>query len=112
MGNIQILVQNQPFDRSIALLIFEVDDFGKRRTIGTKVMMKQCKPPCGIAIAPTLKIGEEAGQLLMDGLWDCGIRPSEGTGSAGAMAAAQANLTDLRYVMQQLFESSGDKRKD
>lgn len=38
----------------------------------------------------------ERAQELMDALWICGLRPSEGSGSAGAMAAARENLKDLR----------------
>lgn len=35
-------------------------------------------------------------QHLMDRLWHCGLRPSEGTGSAGALAATQEHLKDMR----------------
>lgn len=38
-------------------------------------------------------------QVLMDDLWDCGVRPSEGTGSAGAMAATQKHLEDMRTLV-------------
>lgn len=35
-------------------------------------------------------------QELMDSLWQAGLRPSEGTGSAGALKATQDHLKDLR----------------
>ena len=38
-------------------------------------------------------------QSLMDDLWGCGFRPSEGTGSAGAMAATQNHLKDLQRLV-------------
>ena len=38
-------------------------------------------------------------QALMDELWSAGFRPSEGTGSAGAMAAVQAHLADMRELV-------------
>lgn len=47
---------------------------------------------------PTFKMFADTAQKLMDDLWDCGLRPSEGTGSAGAMAATQKHLDDLRTV--------------
>ena len=45
----------------------------------------------------TLPITEA--QKLMDDLWDCGLRPSEGTGSAGALAATQKHLEDMRKLV-------------
>jgi len=35
----------------------------------------------------------------MDSLWDCGLRPSEGTGSAGALSATQKHLDDMRKIV-------------
>lgn len=39
-----------------------------------------------------LSIPVDAAQELMDELWAVGLRPSEGTGSAGALAATQKHL--------------------
>jgi hypothetical protein len=41
--------------------------------------------------------GAEA-QNLMDELWKVGIRPTEGTGSAGSLAATQRHLDDMRRI--------------
>lgn len=38
-------------------------------------------------------------QELIDSLWQCGIRPSEGTGSAGQLAAVQYHLEDMRKLV-------------
>lgn len=48
---------------------------------------------------PAFFLNEAMAQKLMDDLWTCGLRPSEGTGSAGAMAACQEHLKDLREVV-------------
>jgi hypothetical protein len=51
---------------------------------------------------PTPKICEltgEAAQQLMDDIWECGLRPSEGTGSAGSLAATQRHLDDMRKIV-------------
>jgi hypothetical protein len=37
----------------------------------------------------------------MDELWHAGIRPTEGAGSAGAMAATQRHLEDMRTLVFQ-----------
>jgi len=38
-------------------------------------------------------------QALADRLWECGIRPTEGTGSAGSLAATQYHLEDMRRLV-------------
>jgi hypothetical protein len=48
---------------------------------------------------PQLDLNDSEAQSLMDQLWQCGIRPTEGTGSAGAMAATQSHLADLRRLV-------------
>ncbi|HJV89731.1 MAG TPA: hypothetical protein VJ623_05445 [Holophagaceae bacterium] len=53
---------------------------------------------------PTFHMDRSSAQELMDELWRIGMRPSEGTGSAGAMAATQAHLRDLQRLV---FEKRG-----
>ncbi len=48
---------------------------------------------------PFMAITMESAQKLMDELWHCGIRPTEGAGSAGAMAAVQRHLEDMRTLV-------------
>ncbi len=37
-------------------------------------------------------------QRMMDELWNCGLRPSEGSGSAGQLAAVERHLEDMRAL--------------
>lgn len=46
-----------------------------------------------------LRLSMTEGQRLIDQLWDCGIRPSEGSGSAGQLAATQKHLEDMRTLV-------------
>lgn len=48
---------------------------------------------------PSLELDAAEAQILMDNLWDCGLRPSEGTGSAGALSAVQKHLDDMRKIV-------------
>lgn len=48
---------------------------------------------------PFMEIDTGTAQQLMDELWNCGLRPTEGTGSAGAMAAVQEHLKDMRALV-------------
>ena len=46
-----------------------------------------------------LRLRDREAQMLIDALWDAGLRPSEGSGSAGAMLATQKHLADMRKLV-------------
>lgn len=50
-------------------------------------------------VQPPITLNKTAAQGLMDSLWDCGLRPSEGFGSAGCLAAIQRHLEDMRTLI-------------
>lgn len=45
-------------------------------------------------------------QILIDDLWSAGLRPSEGSGSAGSLKATQGHLADMKTI---LFHKLGIK---
>ena len=47
---------------------------------------------------PTVRLRMEKGQELMDTLWRFGLRPTEGSGSAGSLAATEKHLQDMRVI--------------
>jgi hypothetical protein len=49
-------------------------------------------------IPPAIEVDNDSAQQLMDQLWICGLRPSEGSGSAGSLAATQDHLSDMRLI--------------
>lgn len=49
--------------------------------------------------APFVSIHRDSAQALMDELWSIGLRPSEGTGSAGSLAATERHLADMRAIV-------------
>lgn len=53
----------------------------------------------GCRIPPAFELDTLMAQQLMDQLWQCGLRPTEGTGSAGALAATQKHLDDMRKLV-------------
>lgn len=55
-------------------------------------------------LAPSFTLGRQEAQVLMDDLWQAGLRPSEGTGSAGALKATQDHLKDMRTIAMNLLE--------
>ena len=58
----------------------------------------------GVSAGPTFWLSLQDAQTLMDDLWQSGLRPTEGAGSAGAMAAQRRHLDDMRTL---LFGSLG-----
>ena len=54
----------------------------------------------GSIYEPTLCLRVEEAQELMDALWDAGLRPTEGSGSAGSLAATERHLADMRGILQ------------
>jgi len=52
----------------------------------------------GISISPTVA------QSLMDSLWERGLRPTEGKGSAGSLAATERHLKDVQEFSDRLLK--------
>ena len=57
---------------------------------------------------PTLEFRRDDAQKLMDELWNCGLRPTEGSGSAGSLAATERHLADMQKIA---FKLLGDENK-
>lgn len=47
---------------------------------------------------PAMQITPDDAQGLMDELWRAGFRPTEGTGSAGSLAATERHLADMKAI--------------
>lgn len=68
----------------------------KGTATGEITMVK--RDPC-VAVEPSFRMSAQQAQVLMDDLWACGLRPTEGKGSAGALAATQRHLEDMRRLV-------------
>ena len=64
-------------------------------SVCTQLVFKEVEP-CSVLPEPVIEIGDTQAQMLMDSLWNCGIRPTDGAGTAGSMAAVQEHLKDMR----------------
>ena len=56
-------------------------------------------------IEPCIRLETTEAQKLIDELWNCGLRPSEGTGSAGSLAATERHLKDMQRLVFKDFKS-------
>ena len=54
--------------------------------------------PFPLEATPFMTLKADAAQSLMDELWKCGFRPSEGQGSAGQLKSVQEHLADMRTI--------------
>lgn len=63
--------------------------------------------PEGCMMPSFVELKPEDAQGLMDELWNCGFRPTEGSGSAGALAATQRHLDDMRTIAIGSLKKSG-----
>jgi len=57
-----------------------------------------------IETRPAFRFTRDDAQRFMDELWNVGIRPSEGTGSAGQLAATQAHLRDMQKLVFEVLK--------
>jgi hypothetical protein len=53
----------------------------------------------GQEIPPALNLSESEAQQLCDALWEAGIRPTNGAGSTGQLAATQDHLADMKKIV-------------
>ena len=82
-------------------------DLDKKYAIGKPIVMEVKEEPF-VSSPPALTFDSSHAQQLMDELWRIGFRPSEGTGSAGALAAVQYHLEDMRKLV---FDGKRDEDK-
>lgn len=87
--------RKEPWKLSISLYLAQKR--GERIAVAQPVQFVETDPY--ITGLPMLELDVKEAQRLMDELWDCGLRPSEGSGSAGALAATQRHLDDMRRLV-------------
>lgn len=71
----------------------------KGKALAVDLVFREHDPDCCLAWEPTMNIQETEAQVLMDDLWAAGLRPTEGSGSAGAIAAVKFHLEDMRKLV-------------
>lgn len=84
------------FSRSVELFLYDDPRSPGKIRMATGLIFEDVEQ--GMFTPPTTRLDLSEAQELMDDLWQCGLRPSEGTGSAGAMAATQKHLEDMRKI--------------
>lgn len=86
------------YDNCIHVVILERSIEGHRTARGEPVKMVEITPDTHI-FDPTFTLDKTQAQQLIDQLWNCGVRPTEGSGSAGALAATERHLKDMQRLV-------------
>ena len=95
--NLRIQVQSAPWYSGFEMLV------GGRRADGRMVageLTMHTQEQDAMIVEPTIRFDQKVAQELMDSLWYCGVRPSDGTGSTGQLAATEKHLEDARLQNQ------------
>lgn len=92
---IEVRAMSAPWRSGVEFLIKE------GRAMGRTVIMDTATDDNAVSSEPTFSLSVEAAQTLMDDLWNTGLRPTEGAGSAGSLAATQRHLEDMRRLVFQ-----------
>lgn len=93
---------NVIFRNRVELDIFRLE--GSKLVVVTGLLSQEFEENSYVpdTLAPVTLRTDEA-QGLMDSLWECGLRPTEGAGSAGALAATQKHLEDMRRLVFEMI---------
>lgn len=75
-------------------------------TRAVKALFETCQEGA-INTDPILMLTKEEGQELIDALWSAGLRPTEGSGSAGSLAATERHLQDMQRIAIGLLRKGG-----
>lgn len=83
--------QRAPWARAVEIAIVS-----RNNAYRAELVLKPVEP--GAFIESTLALPYDDAQTLMDDLWQAGLRPTEGSGSAGSLAATERHLADMRTI--------------
>lgn len=97
--------RRQPWSNRIEMAILSTETIGGSRFgyVG-KVVFHKIEEGQMVDDNDVIPMKNEEAQQLMDELWRCGLRPTEGAGSAGQMAATERHLADMRKIAFKFIE--------
>jgi hypothetical protein len=104
-NNVELLIntQREIWNNCISLRIAQRDAGGMRLSVAKPLLFVE--QDMAAFSEPCIRLGITEAQKLMDELWNCGLRPSEGTGSAGALAATERHLKDMQRIVFKGYKS-------
>jgi hypothetical protein len=90
-SKLEVRAVSAPWHRGVEFVVF-CDGAVAEDIVFKKKTDSACVPQ------PTFTLNKDEAQTLIDDLWNAGIRPTEGTGSAGSLRATEKHLDDMRKI--------------
>jgi hypothetical protein len=106
-GRKEIYAASQFFGRRIDLTFIHRDPEDRGRLKVATTSFPATFEDESSTFDPTVTLRIEEAQQLMDELWKCGVRPTEGSGSAGSLAATERHLKDMQAIAFGLLKGHG-----
>ena len=101
--NLEVRVQKSSCIFGIELIFLDRGMDNTVISIG-ELTMKEFPEGSILPEGSRIPLSDTAAQVLMDELWNCGVRPTEGTGSAGSLKATENHLGDMRKIVSSKLE--------
>jgi hypothetical protein len=93
---IRAIVHRNPWDEDVEIMLALYEN-GK--PVSTCKTLEFEPLPEGARLNPTFRLFGHEAQELMDMLWECGIRPTQGKQSVGQLEATERHLADMRRLV-------------
>lgn len=107
---------SQPWSDSISLYATQYTTDSKGDTYGFMANLEWVQKAEASDVMAFAILTHSEAQELMDSLWQAGMRPTEGKGSAGQLTATEKHLEDMREIaylfMSHVNSGPSDKKKD
>lgn len=91
----EIMARREEWARGVSLYLRQ-ETQGMGMCVAQPLELKEAHE--AMVYDPFIRLGISEAQQLMDELWQCGLRPSEGSGSAGSLRATEKHLADMRLI--------------
>lgn len=102
IGRLRTRIQPSFATNGVEVYIIETSDSGVT-SVGKPIEMQARNSGVYEPCEPTFHLFNLQAQELMDQLWMAGYRPTEGSGSAGAMKQAEDHIKSLKSVLDRVL---------
>ena len=98
---VEMMARREDWSDGISIYLRQ-QTVGNGSSIAAPITMVQRE--LGVRVEPMLRLEIQTAQQLIDELWQCGLRPTEGSGSAGSLKATENHLADMKRIAFTLLE--------
>jgi len=92
---VRAIVHQDPWSEKVGFLLMK-HETGKPRLVAKSLEFVEL--PAGAPADSTFNLDGQEAQELIDALWNCGLRPTQGKSSIGRLEAVERHLADMRTI--------------